>query len=110
MDAATHDNPFLARGYAPQRAEFDCPELRIEGRWPAGLAGVFYRVGPNPQFEPRAPYNPLMGDGMVHAFHVANDGVAYRNRWVRTGRWARENAAGRALFATSGMPTDDDPE
>jgi len=110
VNDALHSNPFLAGGYAPQRAEFDCPALRIEGRWPGGLAGTFYRIGPNPQFEPRAPYNPLMGDGMVHAFRVADGRVAYRNRWVRTGRWRREHAAGRALFATAGMPTDDDPE
>jgi carotenoid cleavage dioxygenase-like enzyme len=110
LNDAVHLNPFLARGYAPQRTEFDCADLRIEGRWPETLAGVFYRVGPNPQFEPRIPYNPLLGDGMVHAFRVEGGRVSYRNRWVRTGRWMRENAAGRALFATSGMPTDDDPE
>lgn len=107
---ADHANPFLARGHAPQRTEFDVPDLRIEGAWPAGLAGTFYRIGPNPQFEPLTPYNPLMGDGMVHAFRVAGGCAAYRNRWVRTGRWSRENAAGRALFATSGMPSDDNPE
>jgi carotenoid cleavage dioxygenase-like enzyme len=110
VDDAFHANPFLARGYAPQRREFDCAELRVEGRWPAELAGVFYRIGPNPQFEPRTPYNPLMGDGMVHAFRVEGGRVGYRNRWVRTGRWTRENAAGRALFATAGLPTDDDTE
>ena len=110
MNDASHPNPFLARGYAPQRAEFDVADLRIEGRWPPGLAGVFYRIGPNPQFEPRAPYNPLMGDGMVHAFRVEGGRVSYRNRWVRTGRWLRENAAGRALFGTLGMPGGDDPE
>lgn len=110
LNDAVHPNPFLARGYAPQRTEFDCPDLRLEGRWPAELEGVFYRIGPNPQFEPRVPYSPLLGDGMVHAFRVEGGRVSYRNRWVRTGRWIRENAAGRALFATSGMPTDDDPQ
>lgn len=110
MTDALHPNPFLARGYASQRIEFDVPELRIEGDWPTTLAGTFYRIGPNPQFEPLAPYNPLMGDGMVHAFHVRNGRIVYRNRWVRTGRWRREHAAGRALFATSGPPTSDDPE
>lgn len=104
------EDPFLARGFAPLRAEHDGLQLRVEGRLPADLAGVFYRIGPNPQFEPRPPYNPLMGDGMVHAFGVADGRVTYRNRWVRTGRWRREHEAGRALFATSGLPTDDDPE
>ena len=102
MSDLSPDNPYLARGFAPLRQELDCPDLRIEGAWPAGLAGTCYRVGPNPQFEPRPPYNPLMGDGMVHAFRIAEGRVSYRNRWVRTGRWLRENAAGRALFATAG--------
>lgn len=92
----------MSGGCAPLRRELDCPELRIEGKLPAGLAGTFYRIGPNPQFEPLAPYNPLMGDGMAHAFTIAGGRVSYRNRWVRTERWRAENAAGRALFPTAG--------
>lgn len=106
MDA----DPYLTRGFAPLRTEHDWTELPVEGRWPDDLAGVFYRIGPNPQFEPRAPYSPLMGDGMVHGFRVDGGRVSYVNRWVRTGRWQREHAAGRALFATTGLPADDDPE
>jgi carotenoid cleavage dioxygenase len=102
-------DPFLTRGFAPLREELDCPDVAIEGVMPPELAGTYYRVGPNPQFAPRPPYNPLMGDGMVHAFRIEGGRVSYRNRWVRTGRWVREHAAGRALFATAG-PFGDDPE
>src|SRR5690349_17702459 len=110
MPSPIHDNPFLAGGYAPLREEFDLDDLTVEGELPRELDGTFYRIGPNPQFEPRPPYNPLMGDGMVHAFRLGGGRASYRNRWVRTGRWVRENAAGRALFATAGLPTNDDPE
>ncbi|MBX3486083.1 carotenoid oxygenase family protein [Phenylobacterium sp.] len=109
MTDVAEEDPYLARGFAPLRQEFDCPDLAIEGALPPELLGTYYRVGPNPQFAPRPPYNPLMGDGMVHAFRIAHGRVGYRNRWVRTGRWVRENAAGRALFATAG-PFGDDPE
>ena len=34
--------------------------------------------------------------------------VSYRNRWVRTQQWNLEHAAGRALFGTSGIPSDSD--
>jgi carotenoid cleavage dioxygenase len=102
-------SPYLSLGYAPQRTEFDVPDLRIEGRLPDDLVGTFYRVGPNPQFPPREPYNPLNGDGMVHAFRIADGRVSYRNRWVRTAKWTLENAAGVALFGTTGAPGDDDP-
>ena len=47
---------------------------------------------------------------MIHAFHIADGRVAYRNRWVRTRQWTLERGAGRALFGTSGDPRDVDPE
>ena len=102
-------NPFLSMGFEPIRMECDCAHLRIEGEVPPDLDGTFYRIGPDPQFAPRGNYNPLSGDGMVHAFHVGQGRVSYRNRWMRTQQWKLENAAGRALFATSGMPGDSDP-
>lgn len=104
-----HPNPYLAKGYAPVRVERDIASLEIEGALPPDLEGVFYRVGPNPQFEPRGAYNPLMGDGMVHAFAIRNGRVSYRNRWVRTQQWRLENEAQRALFASSGNPQEHDP-
>jgi len=46
---------------------------------------------------------------MTHSFRIGRKRVAYRNRWVRTAQWRLERAAGRALFATSGDPTESDP-
>ncbi len=106
MAETTH--PLLSGPFAPLREEYDCPDLRMEGVWPDGLQGALYRIGPNPQFEPIEPYNPLQGDGMVHAFHFADGRVRYRNRWVRTNQWRLEHEAGRALFAT-GDPRGSDP-
>jgi carotenoid cleavage dioxygenase len=102
-------HPYLSKGFAPLRREFDCADLEIEGRIPAGLSGTFYRIGPSPQFPPREPYNPLLGDGMVHGFTIAKGRASYRNRWIRTKRWQLEHRAGRALFGTSGAPADSDP-
>src|SRR5579872_2924025 len=89
--------------------ECDYSHLTIEGEIPRDLQGTFFRVGPNPHFAPRGNYNPLNGDGMVHAFHLHHGSVSYRNRWVRTRQWNMELEAGRALFGTSGMPADSDP-
>lgn len=100
---------YLSGGYAPLRVEREQAQLEIEGSVPETLNGTFYRIGPSPQFAPRGRYNPLNGDGMVHAFHIANGRVSYRNHWVRTQRWLLEHAAGRALFGTSGVPSDNDP-
>lgn len=103
-----HD-PYMSKGFEPLRIECDCADLIIEGALPADLEGSFYRVGPNPQFAPRGPYNPLNGDGMIHAFHLKGGRAAYRNRWVRTRRWALERAAGRSLFGAPGDPSGSDP-
>lgn len=100
---------FTTKGFTPVRAERNLDELEVHGDWPTGLNGTLYRIGPNPQFEPIPPYNPLLGDGMVHAFHVRRGHVAYLNRWVRTEQWKLERKAGRALFATSGDPRQHDP-
>jgi carotenoid cleavage dioxygenase len=102
------DDPFLRGAFEPIRFECDYSDLVIEGDLPTDLAGRLYRIGPNPQHAPRGPYNPLLGDGMVHAFRFAGGRVAYRNRWVRTRRWTLERKAGRALFATAD-PRDNDP-
>jgi carotenoid cleavage dioxygenase-like enzyme len=99
----------LSRGFAPIDFETQVDHLTTEGRWPADLSGTLYRIGPNPQFEPIEPYNPLLGDGMVHAFRIGGPDIGYRNRWVRTQQWRLEHEAGRALFATSGDPRHNDP-
>ena len=36
---------------------------------------------------------------MVHAFHLEDGRVSYRNRWVRTVKWKKEREAGRSLFS-----------
>jgi len=91
--------------FGPVRSEDDF-ELEIVGEIPAGLAGAFYRNGPNPQFSPREPYHLFVGDGMIHGFFIEGGKARYRNRWVRTPRWQTEHAAGKALFGGLGTPSD----
>ncbi len=102
------DNPLMRGAFEPIRMECDYADLIVEGQMPADLNGTLYRIGPNPQFAPRGAYNPLQGDGMIHAFAIAEGRVAYRNRWVRTRQWTLERNAGRALFGTAD-PRDNDP-
>jgi carotenoid cleavage dioxygenase-like enzyme len=83
--------------------------LAVSGQMPAGLAGAFYRNGPNPQFDPRDAYHWFSGDGMVHAVFVEDGKVAYRNRYVRTPKYLAEHEAGRALWGTFGNPMTSDP-
>ncbi len=110
MDGSPRINPFLAGNYAPVRSEDDF-DLAITGEMPRELRGSLYRTGPNPQFAPRDPdHHWFFGDGMIHAFHVEDGRVHYRNRYARTPKWLAENAAGRSLFGTFGNPFTTDPD
>jgi carotenoid cleavage dioxygenase len=72
---------------APVAAEHDFCGLPVTGQTPAGLRGTLFRNGPNP-LRPDPEAHWFLGDGMVHAFAIGPHGVSYRNRWVRTQRWA----------------------
>ena len=102
------NHPNLSGGFAPIQMECDVHNLVVVGDVPQELHGSFYRNGPNPQFAPRGSYHWFAGDGMVHAFHIENGCVSYRNRWVRTQKWQLERQAGRALFDPFN-PMDQDP-
>jgi carotenoid cleavage dioxygenase-like enzyme len=102
--------PFFSGNFAPISFEADAPDLPLRGELPKDLAGTLYRNGPNPQFAPRdANHHWFIGDGMIHAFHVEDGRVAYRNRWVRTPKWELENAAHKSLFGAWGNPMTTDP-
>jgi carotenoid cleavage dioxygenase len=107
MDGSQTVNPYLTGNYGPVLDELDAP-LTVKGELPKDLAGALYRNGPNPQFTPRGEYHWFGGDGMIHGFFVEDGQARYRNRWVRTNKWRRENEAGKALFGTFGNPMTTD--
>jgi carotenoid cleavage dioxygenase len=103
------DMPWLQGNYAPILFEADAPDLVVRGELPKDLAGTLYRNGPNPQFPPRdRNYHWFIGDGMIHAFHIEDGRVSYRNRWVRTPKWQLEHDAHKALFGSWGNPATTD--
>lgn len=108
MDGGVRLNPYLSGNFAPIRSEDDF-DLPVTGEIPAGLRGALFRIGPNPQFEPRDPdHHWFFGDGMVHGFYVEDGKVRYRNRYARTPKWQLEHEHGRSLFG-GGNPLNNDP-
>lgn len=97
-------SPFLAGPFAPVPDEITSDRLAVAGRLPPGLAGTYFRNGPNPQHAPAPPYHWFTGDGMIHAVTLGPAGAGYRNRWVRTPRFEAERAAGAPLFQGFGRP------
>ncbi len=104
------DSPWFNGNFAPISFEAEADNVPVRGDMPSALRGTLYRNGPNPQFAPRdANHHWFVGDGMIHAFHIADGRVAYRNRWVRTPKWQLEHDAGKALFGSWGNPMTSDP-
>ncbi|MDM0111723.1 carotenoid oxygenase family protein [Variovorax sp. J22R133] len=82
--------------------ETELGPLPLHGSLPAGLEGALVRNGPNPVFpDPKAHW--FLGDGMLHAFYLANGQVHYRNRWVRTMRYAEQRSTGAPPAAGFGQ-------
>ena len=74
---------FLEDVFAPVASETETTSLRVEGRVPEALAGVYGRIGPNPIKAQGSRYHWFIGDGMVHGLRL-QDGEAqwYRSRYV----------------------------
>jgi carotenoid cleavage dioxygenase len=101
-------HPQLRGNFAPIGMESDAHDLIVHGEIPAELDGTYYRNGPDPQHAPRGQHHWFAGDGMIHAFRIADGRCSYRNRWVRTRKWELERAAGESLFAPFD-PMNSDP-
>lgn len=68
---------------------------RIEGHIPEGLRGSLYRNGPGLFERGGARKRTLLdGDGMIQHFRFHEGRVRYRTRFVRTGKFRDETAAG----------------
>ena len=97
---------------AVNRAEIDLYDCEVEGNLPTDLDGVFYRVGPDPQY-PKAPQyaNDIVfdGEGHVSMFRIQNGHVDYRTRYAKNQRWKAQHEARRSLFGMYRNPFTDDP-
>ena len=81
----------------------DVPLELIEGELPTDLLGALYRNG-NGRFEHQGVwYDHLFdGDGMIAKFTFDGQSVRYRNRYVRTAEFVKEEKAGRMLYRSFG--------
>lgn len=100
------DNPFLQENFAPVREEITADNLKVVGRLPANMDGMFVRNGSNPQFPPKLNYHWLEGDGMLHGVRIQDGKASYQNRWVRTAAWRKANKEGHAIYPSVLDPPD----
>lgn len=77
--------------------------LRIEGRLPRGLRGVYYRNGPGLMERAGRRYEHWFdGDGLLQAWHFEDGGVRHQARFVNTNKFRAEQEAGRFMLPTLG--------
>lgn len=91
------------------RAEVDVLDCEVEGQIPEGMNGVFYRVGPDPQYPMKEGNIAFDGEGMVGAFRIKNGKVSFKCRYVKNQRFKAQAAAGERLFGMYRNPFDVDP-
>ena len=85
------------------RAEIDLYDCEVEGTLPTDLDGVFYRVGPDPQYPKDPKYAgdiAFDGEGHVSMFRIKDGHVDYRTRYAQ--QPALEGAARGAAARCSG--------
>jgi carotenoid cleavage dioxygenase-like enzyme len=103
-------SPYLIGSYAPIDTEIDAECTEVIGEVPRDLFGAYVRNGPNPRFAPPGRYHWFDGDGMLHAVHIEDGRVFYRNRWIKTEALARETAEGAALWSGVMEPVAKNPK
>jgi carotenoid cleavage dioxygenase-like enzyme len=86
-------------GYQPVRTELSRAPVRVTGKLPADLEGVYLRNGTNVQFDPTyIRSHAFAGAGMIHQIQIAAGAATYSNFYVRTPRFEFERRAGREVF------------
>jgi all-trans-8'-apo-beta-carotenal 15,15'-oxygenase len=101
--SASWSDPLLAHvgGFRALADELDYAvgNHEIRGRLPAELRGTFFRIGPGRNEIGGQRFGHWFdGDGMLHRITFRDDGVHYRNRYVRTPKYLRETEAQRIVY------------
>jgi carotenoid cleavage dioxygenase-like enzyme len=106
------DAPEFTGLNTPLGEEYEVPDLKIEGKIPDDVEGVFFRAIPDPAFPPFMEDGAavLSGDGMVSALRITGGKAGFAIRYVQTQRHQAEVKAGRALFGKYRNPFTDRPE
>ena len=87
------------KGYDSQPNEYDYEITDIEGEIPQELSGTLFRNGPGLlDIGGTAIHHPFDGDGMINAFSFQNGKAYYRNRFVKTEAYLKEQEAEEILY------------
>ena len=101
MPSAVDHAPLLERAFTLDVIEQ--ARVRVAAEWPSYVRGTFLLNGPARFARGALRYRHwLDGDGMVAALQVNDAGTFFTNRFVRSAKFTREEAEGRAVYRTFG--------
>src|SRR4028119_1913938 len=87
------------RGYQSQPNEYDYWIDDVEGEIPSALQGTLFRNGPGLlEVNGQRIHHPFDGDGMISAIAFDRGRAHFRNRFVRTEGYLKEQEAGKILY------------
>jgi all-trans-8'-apo-beta-carotenal 15,15'-oxygenase len=87
------------KGYLSQPNEYDYGIDEVEGKIPSSLQGTLFRNGPGLlEVNGQRIHHPFDGDGMVCAIAFDNGRAHFRNRFIRTEGYLKEQQAGKILY------------
>ncbi len=99
---ALSDDPRWLPWQGVSQDRIDGP-VRVEGRLPAGLRGIHYRIGPAVHERFGLRYRHWFdGDGMLQEYRFDGRSVSHRARVLQTPKLRREREAGRRLYTGFG--------
>ena len=96
------DHPYRSGPWKPNFTEYQATDLRVRGKIPSDLNGVYLRNTENPLLHSIGRYHPFDGDGMLHSITFEDSTARYANRFVRTAGLLAEVEAGEPLWAGLG--------
>ena len=94
-----NDHPYRNGAWTPVFEELDTDQLEVIGTIPADIDGVYIRNTENPLHEAIGVYHPFDGDGMIHTMSFKDGKASYKNRFVRTEGFLKEQETQRSLWA-----------
>ncbi|MEM9265073.1 MAG: carotenoid oxygenase family protein [Cyanobacteria bacterium P01_F01_bin.13] len=97
--SANFDMDDWRSGYRSQPNEYDYEIQDIDGIIPVDLQGTLFRNGPGLLDIAGQPvHHPFDGDGMITAISISQGKAYFRNRFVRTEGYVKEQTAGKPLY------------
>ena len=100
---SSKDYGFDQGNFLPVKTEGRYENLKVEGKIPLCLDGLYVRNGTNSKYKINGRPHMFDGDSMLHSLRLKGGKVAYYTRqWVKPPRYHYNEAAGRDLYASFG--------